>query len=376
MIIQFTTVHPRNDTRIFIKQSQTLAAQLSYKVWLVVADGKGNSYAEYGQVSVHDLGNLGNTRLARMLRGTLKAFVAVQKIKPISVHFHDPELIPLGMVLKLFGYKVIYDVHEDVPRQTLSKHYLPLFIRKPMSLAIQFTEMLGAALFDAIVAATPKIAERFPASKTITVQNFPISSELVNCSPIPYIERSKSFFYVGGIATVRGATQMLQAIDLLDDIPDARLDLAGTFSPLSLSDTVKSHPGSTSINYHGQVSRKQLVHLLGNSRAGLVLFHPIPNHIDAQPNKMFEYMSAGLPVIASDFPLWRKIIEGAGCGLLVDPMDPRAIADAMRWIIDHPVEAEEMGKRGRLAVEHTYNWDIEAKKLIQLYRHLINGSET
>ena len=82
-------------------------------------------------------------------------------------------------------------------------------------------------------------------------------------------------------------------------------------------------------------------------------------------------MSAGIPVIASDFPLWRQIVSSARCGLLVDPQDPRAIAEAMRWILKHPAEAESMGQRGRLAVERTYNWDIEVTKLIDLYSKLL-----
>jgi hypothetical protein len=105
----------------------------------------------------------------------------------------------------------------------------------------------------------------------------------------------------------------------------------------------------------------------------MVTLHATSNYLDSYPVKMFEYMSAGLPVIASDFPLWRRIIDGAGCGLLVDPLNHEAIAKAMRWILDHPCEAEAMGQRGRQAVERTYNWDPEAVKLLSLYRELLNS---
>jgi len=114
-----------------------------------------------------------------------------------------------------------------------------------------------------------------------------------------------------------------------------------------------------------------LAHLLGGGRAGLVLHHPVPNEIDAQPIKMFEYMAAGLPVIASDFPPLRRIIDGAECGLIVDPLNLKAIEKAMRWILDHPAEAEAMGRNGRQAVESTYNWDTEAAKIIGLYNKLL-----
>ena len=79
-------------------------------------------------------------------------------------------------------------------------------------------------------------------------------------------------------------------------------------------------------------------------------------------------MAAGLPVIASDFPVWRAIVDGAQCGLLVDPLDEQAIASAMRWMLDHPEEAEAMGRRGRAAVEQQFNWDHEASTLIAFYR--------
>ena len=106
--------------------------------------------------------------------------------------------------------------------------------------------------------------------------------------------------------------------------------------------------------------------------AGLVTFYPLPNHVDAQPNKMFEYMSSGLPVIASNFPLWKKIIEGNKCGLCVDPLDPAAIAKAIDYIVSHPDEARAMGENGKRAVYEKYNWGVESEKLISLYRSLCN----
>jgi glycosyltransferase involved in cell wall biosynthesis len=121
---------------------------------------------------------------------------------------------------------------------------------------------------------------------------------------------------------------------------------------------------------HGQLSRSAVAELLQGVQAGLVLFHPEPNHVEAQPNKLFEYMSAGIPVIASDFPLWRDLIERECCGLAVDPLDEAAIASAIEYVLTHPDEAEAMGRRGRLAVERTYNWQPQAHKLLDLYARI------
>jgi glycosyltransferase involved in cell wall biosynthesis len=116
--------------------------------------------------------------------------------------------------------------------------------------------------------------------------------------------------------------------------------------------------------------------ILGCTRAGIVICYPEPGYLDAQPVKLFEYMSASLPVIASDFPLWREIVKGAGAGLLVDPQSTDAISDAMVWLIDNPEQAKEMGKNGKRAVEEKYNWNIESKKLIAMYRDLIKVGQS
>lgn len=369
-IAHLTSAHLHTDIRIFIKEVQTLACALPQQIVLVVADGKGNKTKTEGP-AVYDLGKPNSGRVVRALLCSVRAFLFIRRGKPEIVHFHDPELMPLGLLLKLFGHKVIYDVHEDVPRQIMSKHWIPVILRTPVAVGVSVLECLVGKVFDAIVPATPTIAARFPRNKTVLVQNFPIKAELVTPKPVPYQSRPHAVAYVGGIANNRGAKEMVMAMGYLGDTSGLSLEMAGVISPDSVGNELRALPAWSLVNYHNHIGRPEVANLLGNVRAGLVLFHPMPNHVDAQPNKMFEYMAAGLPVIASNFPLWRQIIEGAQCGLLVDPLNPQAIADAIRWILEHPVESEAMGQRGRKAVEEAYNWDNEAVKLIVLYKKLL-----
>lgn len=365
--MHLTTVHPRNDVRIFLKQVKSLAKALPYEVCLVVADGKPDSH---GETLIHDVGACSGSRPARAFLGSLRAFRFIRKQKPGLVHFHDPELIPLGMLLKLFGHKIIYDVHEDVPRQILSKHWIPWYLRRPVAFVVSAVEWLAARIFDAVIPATPKIAERFPCRKTAVVQNFPIRSELVLPNPPPYPSRPQSFAYIGGIAKIRGAVQMVTAMQYFKDLPETRLLMAGGFDPATLEPELRSLPMWDRVTYSGYLDRQGVIDLLGSVRAGLVVLHPIANYLDAYPVKMFEYMAAGLPVIASDFPLWREIVDGSDCGLLVDPMNPLALSEAMRWILDNPREAEAMGERGKQAIREKYNWDRELHKLLNVYSRL------
>jgi len=148
-----------------------------------------------------------------------------------------------------------------------------------------------------------------------------------------------------------------------------RLLIAGNIDK-SLETKLMLMPGWSRVDALGFVDRNEVKAIIGRSMAGVVLYHPELNHINAQPNKMFEYMAAGIPVIASDFPLWKEILEGARCGVCVDPLDPDQIADAIRWIVDHPEQAEQMGKNGRKAIIERYNWKREEDTLLGLYRGL------
>jgi glycosyltransferase involved in cell wall biosynthesis len=150
----------------------------------------------------------------------------------------------------------------------------------------------------------------------------------------------------------------------------ATLQLAGGFGPGSYEVELKGAPGWEKVKYHGSVSREKVKEILNNSVAGIVTFLPYPNHTNAQPNKLFEYMSSGLPVIASDYPLWKGIVEKYNSGICVDPENSEAIADAINYLMNHPNEAEAKGANGRRAVEEVFNWKQEEKKLLDLYKSL------
>ena len=369
-IIHFTTVHPRTDTRIRVKEAATLAAVWPGEVALFVQDGKGDETDARDGVAVHDTGKPERGRLRRMTVGAFRMYRAVRRARPRVAHFHDPELLPWAMLLRLQGCKVIYDMHEDLPRQLRHKAYLAKPVARILAFLAELLETAAAKLLSQLIVVVPAMQTRFSQNDTILLANFPALSEFPTITEIGRVRTLGCFVYVGGITGVRGIEEMVGAIGLVAD-GRARLHLLGKFSDPRLEAKMRARDGWHRVNFLGWSSRETVVAELSRASAGLVLLHPTPQYVISYPVKLFEYMAAGLPVIASDFPLWREIVEGAECGLLVDPLDTQAIADAMQWILDHPEEAAAMGRRGRAAVEDKYNWEAESDKLVALYHRLM-----
>jgi glycosyltransferase involved in cell wall biosynthesis len=360
-IAHLTSAHPRGDTRIFIKQCRTLAAH-GYDVTLVVADGKGDALRD--GVRIVDAGYLAG-RMKRIFTSTGRVLAAARALDADLYHLHDPELIPAGLALKRLGKRVIFDSHEDVSRQLLGKPYLGAWSRRTLSLAYGLFERYACARFDGIIAATPFIRDAFLTihPNTVDINNFPLIGELDAAAP--WSSKREEVCYVGGIGAIRGIRELVQAGAALQSA--ARINLAGQFSEPGVEAEVKAAAGWERINALGQLDRAGVRALMMRSVAGIVAFHPLPNHLDALPTKMFEYMSSGMAVIASDFPLWRSIIEGNGCGLCIDPYDSGALAAAIDRLVRHPDLARAMGENGRRAVLEQYNWQVEASKLINFY---------
>lgn len=364
-IVNLTSAHPRYDTRIFIKMCSSLAAN-GYDVSLVVADGLENEVKN--GVNIVDVGAKSGGRLSRMTKTVKRVYEKAIELDADIYHLHDPELMPIGLKLKKRGKKVIFDAHEDLPKQLLGKPYLNPLAKVALSKISEIYERFVCLKFDAVITATPFIRDKFLKinPNTVDINNFPILEELANTSE--WAQKQNEVVYVGGIAKIRGIEEVVQALAYTNDI---RLNLAGKFSEVSVEEKVKKDAAWSKVNELGFLNREQVGDVLAKSKVGLVTLHPVINYIDALPVKMFEYMAAGIPVIASNFPLWREIVEGNQCGVCVDPLDSKAIGEAIQYLIGHPSEAEQMGENGRKAVEEKYNWTIEEQKLLKLYNELL-----
>jgi len=343
----------------------TSLAKHGYDVSLIVADGLGNEIKD--NVAIFDVGAKTGGRLSRMTKTVKRVFDAALKLKADIYHLHDPELIPIGLKLKKFGKKVIFDAHEDLPKQILGKPYLNKPTKVVLSKAFTLYEHWACPKFDAIIGATPFIRDKFLKinANTVDVNNFPLLDELANTSD--WSKKLNEVAYVGDISKIRGIEEIILA---MNDTHGVKLNLAGKFGDKSLEDKVKNQQAWLRVNELGFLNRQQVNEVLAKSKAGLVTLYPVINYMDALPVKMFEYMAAGIPVIASNFPLWHEIVEGNQCGICVNPLDTNAISKAIQYFVENSIDAERMGKNGRRAVEEKYNWLIEEKKLLRLYEGL------
>ena len=310
-------------------------------------------------------------RLLRRFRTTCRLCQRALSYHADLYHLHDPELMPIAWYLKLRGRIVVLDFHENTPQRLLYRRWVGPIMRYPMFCFVYILEYITAQAVDIVVAATPVIAKRFPTRKTIVVRNYPIIHELARIDATPYERRPAHLAYVGGLTDIRGAREMVRAMELIRCTSDARLKLAGNIGPQTLLTELASQEGWKHVDALGYLQRAEVSDLLNNVRCGLVVLQPTLNYIDTIPTKLLEYMAVGIPFVASDFGPWRKLAGGHQAGIFVNPLDTNEIAQAIERILSHPQEAQEMGERGRAAANKYFNWQREYETLSSSYNQLL-----
>lgn len=366
-ILHLTTVHTRTDTRIRYKQIETLSDLYPNQVILVVQDGNGDEDVNQ-RYKIHDIGRRPKSRFLRAVIGSMKILFVTLKLRPTIVHFHDPELIPFAMLLRLFGLKIIYDVHEDLPKQILSKDYIkPIYLRKIVSGLASVIEAVAGILFSRIIVTTTKIEDRFPKHKTALVRNYP-KLEILSANGIG--KKSRTHFvisYAGSLTKSRGIIDLVNAMEFLPDT--YKMQFLGSFQPPRLEGECKALEGWQKCEYLGRVPHSQIGEYISSAHLGVQMMHDIPNYTGGIATKIFEYLAVGVPTLMSDTPERRSNYHSLT--LFAEPANPEDIASKIRYIRNNYTNVLEQAKINQAFVLEKMTWKNEGQKLADVYAELL-----
>ncbi|MCV7522697.1 glycosyltransferase family 4 protein [Micrococcus luteus] len=361
-ILHLSSAHPWTDNRIHLREASALA-KAGMDVGLVAVDNDLSAV----ETGVRVVRTAPRGRLGRMTLGAVSALRAAVRSRAQVVHLHDPELIWTVPVLQALGRTVVYDAHEDLPSQVMHKPYIHPVVRTGLA-AVSSALLRVADRADLVVAATETVAERFDPSHTVVVRNFPQAVPQERAI-VPVSRRPLTAVYVGGLSEARGTGDLVAAAGSEAWPEGWTLSMAGPGAGF-LVDGLKAERGWSRVEHHGLVAPLDARRLVAEARVGLVVLRDTPNHRLALPTKMFEYMAAGTPVIASDFPLWRSILERYDCGILVDAGDPEQIASAVRRYAEDPEFLERHSANALHAYRTEVNWEAESRVLVAAYEAL------
>jgi len=374
-----TTVHAALDTRIFFREAKSLQ-EAGYRVTLIVQYPEKSDIVD--GIVINGLPEIKN-RFQRFFLGWLAYWKAVDLGSDIY-HIHDPELIPVGVFLRLLTRKpVIYDVHEHYPDAIQDRTWIPSWLRNTLSTIFDFLEKYFAGFFSAIISADEVISERFIGRGILveTIYNFPERKYFANPNDQLSLPEKHpiQLIYVGAITPQRGLWVMLDMMEIiLDDFQiDVGLWLVGKIGTelemRDIEDRLSDHLKLKSrVDFVGWIPFGNVPTFLRKADIGLVPLQPISKFYKNIPTKQFEYMAAGLPIIGSDLPPIRKFLEASQAGIVATPSNPRSFADKVKCLSENPDYATSLGRRGIQAFREIYNWETEETKLLSLYQELLN----
>lgn len=295
-------------------------------------------------------------------------------LRPSLLHIYDPELLPAArLIQRILGIPVIYEVHENLYRKLDQKVRIQgrWLVRQFMRFDAMARQRFHLVFTEHGYLDTYRNL-RLPA---LVSYNYP-SLTFLNTFRRPYTpnQAAPEFFYIGLISFERAFDVLLEALALLSrSVPRFTMHLFGrrTFSDA----TMNALPGFDSVQdklrLYGYTAQADALPFAAHATVGLALLKPVGDYTESYPTKLFEYMALGLPVITANFPLYQAIVEKHDCGFCIDPTNPAQLAQTLQYLVDHPIEAQSMGERGRRAIETLHNWECEAQKLRQFYKAIL-----
>lgn len=365
-IVHLTSVHPRNDIRVFHKECKFLEKYDEFNVSLVVADGKGDIIIE--NVNIYDVG-VPKNRLIRIFLSTFLVFLKSLKLKADIYHFHDPELIFYGYILKILGKKVIFDIHEFSYIQIKHKAWLPKYLRGSVSFFYKRIEDFFCKRFDALIVPQEEMKSYYRKVNlnTITAFNYPSRMDLLDPNDIPDCQkRIKNLIYVGALSDDRGFSNMISLIeDLYERDSGYKLYIAGKYSDSQL-EQVKYSKACEAIVMLGFLDRLSIKEYLKNCAWGLILFNNVGQYYMANALKMFEYMSAGHILLIPDFGNWHDLNSQLSVGFNVDVKNSKNIADIIYTMDENTFNV--FLERNISLVNEQFVWESEVQKIYDAYR--------
>lgn len=362
VICQLASGHSVEDERILHRMARTAARHGYRSVFVVPHDGN----ASCDGVTLVACPRISG-KISRWRRWTSSIFLLGWALRNEGALFqiHDPDLLPAGLILKLFGRRVIYDVHDDYEASFKDRFRNRRWLRGWVPWLWWWFERNVARVFDGVIVVDQHLARKFTRCNPVILGNYP----RVDFTPAAQAENEKTFnlIYVGGVTRERGVGMVLEALRRLP-MPELRLHIIGTSREGDLLDELRAEPR---VVLHGRVPWTELHRYYVRAHVGLALYQPLAGFVTVDHSvKIVEYMAAGLPVLCSNFPGLKKFVEEAGCGWTVPPDDPEAIADKIRQLMENTEIRRQLGATGRRLFESEYNWERHERDLAELYERV------
>lgn len=367
LVVHLSTVHHPHDTRILYRECISLAKS-GYNVKLIISSTKKEVIENVEIIPLRRA----SSRLIRMTVTAYIAAVKALKMKADIYHFHDPELIPWAMLLKLLNKNVVYDMHENIISNINDKSWLPPLIRELSRKLFPLFLKHSLSKLNVVFAEESYIANYHWVESYALVQNYP-DTNVLPMMPNSNKYSKFSMIYFGSISEIRGIIDVLDALVILKNNYDLDLYVVGKddlTEGKNLIDLVEDRKLSN-VYIKRFIPLNEAVKIISRCHLGLAVLHDIPNYRRSYPTKLFEYMGCGIPYITSDFDLYQEIINKWKCGVTVKPENVNLLVKKIEHFILEPEKIEEMGKLGCQAVKTEYNWAEQEKKLLNFYNSII-----